>query len=243
MAFMRLMSPLLLAALLGAAFWPTAASADESAAQKLAERAFPKSKVKSIRALEKLGLYEVYINSTVIFIDKDARYIVAGVLFDGATLRNITQDSQEQLSRIDFSALPLQQAIKRVNGTGRRVIATFEDPNCGYCKQYMKELAALKDVTIYTFMYPIVAPDSPQKASAIWCAPDRAAAWHDWMNSGMLPVSPKAKCEAPNTDILKLGQQFDIKVTPTTYLQSGKRLNGYVPVKTLEAELKADRKK
>lgn len=58
-----------------------------------------------------------------------------------------------QLSAIDFSTLPLDQAVKTVKGNGKRILVTFEDPNCGYCKKLGKELVPVNDVTIYTFYF------------------------------------------------------------------------------------------
>jgi thioredoxin-related protein len=41
--------------------------------------------------------------------------------------------------------LPLALAVKQVRGDGKRVFATFEDPNCGYCKRLAKETARLDE--------------------------------------------------------------------------------------------------
>jgi thiol:disulfide interchange protein DsbC len=216
----------------------TSSLADDAAIKKLAERVFPNHKVDAIRPLGKSGLYEVYINTNILYIDEKAELVMLGTMFDGKTLRNLTQESQTEYLKIDFSKLPLDRAIKRVNGNGKRVIATFEDPNCGYCKRYSRELASLKDATIYTFVYPVVAANSREKAAALWCAPDQDAAWRAWAENDVIPKTNPA-CKPPIDEILKLGQGMTINVTPTTFLSSGRRLIGYVPMNTLEAEIKA----
>jgi thiol:disulfide interchange protein DsbC len=128
-------------------------------------------------------------------------------------------------SAIEFSALPLELAVTQVRGSGRRVFATFEDPNCGYCKEFARQLADTDDVTIHTFIYPILSADSRAKARAIWCAPDRAAAWRDWMTSGKSP--PPRRCDAHAIDeILALGRKLKIRATPTIFLADGERLSG-----------------
>jgi thiol:disulfide interchange protein DsbC len=141
-----------------------------------------------------------------------------------------------QLSAIDFGVLPLEQAIKQVRGNGKRVLVSFEDPNCGYCKRLGKELAQMKDVTIYTFLYPILSPDSHEKSRNIWCAKDKARAWNDWILDGKVPAA--ASCDSSTIDRnIALGQKLRINGTPTMFLADGRRLGGYVPAATLEQAL------
>jgi thiol:disulfide interchange protein DsbC len=68
------------------------------------------------------------------------------------------------------------------------VIATFEDPNCGFCKQLAKDLRNVNDITVYTFLYPIMSPDSMEKSKAVWCAEDRSKAWNDLMIVSVQPI-------------------------------------------------------
>lgn len=224
--------------LAGALVAAPAAGADEAAMRRAAERLFPGHKVDSIRPLGKGGLHEVYIHGNVLYMDARAEVVLVGTLFDGNTLRNLSHESEERLSRIDFSTLPLDLAVRRVHGKGRRVLAVFADPNCQYCRAYEKELAAIDDVTIYMFLYPVIAPDSASKVAAIWCAPDRAAAWREWAKQGSTPAAPE-RCDSPHARVLALGEKLWVGITPTTFLATGKRLRGVIPAATLEAELRA----
>jgi len=61
--------------------------------------------------------------------------------------------------------LPIKDAIVFKQGSGVRRLAVFVDPNCGYCKRFERDLVALKDVTIYTFIMPILGPDSNVKGA------------------------------------------------------------------------------
>jgi thiol:disulfide interchange protein DsbC len=124
--------------------------------------------------------------------------------------------------------------VKQVRGNGKRVFATFEDPNCGYCKKLAKDLQAMNDVTIYTFLYPILSPDSSEKSKAIWCAADRAKAWNDWMINNTNPGS-KTDCDTSAVDkVVALGQKLNIRGTPTIFLANGERIPGAVSVAKLE---------
>jgi len=135
---------------------------------------------------------------------------------------------------IAFGDLPLNLAVKQVRGNGQRIFATFEDPNCGYCKKLAKEIQGMTDVTIYTFMYPILSSDSGEKSKAIWCAHDKAGAWNDWMINGKEPTAGKGKCDAPNEQVVSLGRKLKVRATPTLFLVNGERITGMLSKMELE---------
>ena len=139
------------------------AQADEASVRKNVETFInnPSPIVETVTKMPYAGLYEVVLKSgELVYTDENVSFIMDGTLIDTKTRSNLTQARLQQLSAIDFSILPLDDAVKQVRGNGKRVIATFEDPNCGYCKKLAKELNGLKDVTIYTFLMPILSPDS-----------------------------------------------------------------------------------
>ena len=134
---------------------------------------------------------------------------------------------------IAFADLPLEMAVKQVRGNGRRLFATFEDPNCIYCKRLAKDVAGMTDVTIYTFLYPVLSADSMDKAKAIWCSADREKAWNRWMLNGTVPAP--AKCDAGAIDkVVALGKKLGVRGTPTIFLADGERIAGAVPGMVLE---------
>ncbi len=124
--------------------------------------------------------------------------------------------------------LPLNLAIKQVIGNGKRVVAVFEDPNCGYCKKMRMDLVAMKDITIYTFPIPILAADSEVKSRKALCADDKVKAWNDMMISGKVPSNP-GTCDNALGKLRELAQKLGVSATPTAFFQNSKRLPGYVP--------------
>ena len=83
------------------------------------------------------GLFEVRVNGTEIFYtDSEGNFLIQGSVFDTKARTNLTELRTNKLSAIDFSALPIKDAFTVVRGNGKRKIAVFEDPNCGYCKRY-----------------------------------------------------------------------------------------------------------
>src|SRR5262245_29720695 len=154
------------------------------------------------------GLYEVPVDGKVFYMDEKGQYFIDGQLIDVRSRRNLTAERENKLAQIKFSDLPLNLAIKQVRGNGKRVMATFEDPNCGYCKKLAKEIQTLNDVTVYTFAMPILSPDSHDKSRNIMCAADPAKAWNDWMVNNVVP--PEARCDAPIERILALSQKLNV---------------------------------
>ena len=141
---------------------------------------------------------------------------------------------------IAFDELPLNLALTQVRGNGRRVFATFEDPYCTYCRELAKETAEMNDVTIHTFLYPVLTPDSLPRAQAIWCAPDRVAAWNNWMLNGVAP--PAARCDNAAIDrLLALGRKLRVRATPTLFLADGTRLTGTLSKMELEIAISSPR--
>jgi thiol:disulfide interchange protein DsbC len=175
------------------------------------------------------GLFEVRLGTELIYVDEKGRYgLVDGRLIDLKSNRNITQERLDELMRINFSELPLDLALKQVNGTGKRVLAVFEDPRCPHCRNLRRELIKLDNATIYTFPYPILSQESEDKSRAVWCsaAGDRMKAWNDLVMDGKNPDEPKVSCDAPVARQLELGRKYKISGTPTIFFSNGRRIPG-----------------
>ena len=235
---MKRNSRLVLAAALAALSLAHSARADEAAVKKGIEAWLGGSgapKVESVRKFGALGLYEVQVDGELVYTDAKVSHVILGDVIDVKARRNLTEERKQKLSQIKFSDLPLDLAVKQVKGNGKRVVATFEDPNCTYCRKLAKELQGVNDVTIYTFLYPILSPDSADKSKNIWCATDRAKAWNDLMVEGKTPAS--ANCDHPTEKVVAVGRKLNIRGTPTMFFADGSRVPGYMPVAMLEKAL------
>jgi thiol:disulfide interchange protein DsbC len=215
----------------------SAAEADENALRKAFQTKFPKMALESISRTPFQNLYEVVLDGQVFYTDANASYLFSGNLLDlrGREPRNLTEEANAKLVS-GVLAKSTDLAVKRVKGNGKRVIYTFEDPNCGYCKELQKELVKLNDVTIYTFLWPILSPDSAEKAKAIWCSKDRARAWDDAMLKGLSPTG-RRDCDTPLEKNSQIAQRFGLRGTPAVYTANGQQIGGYVPADKLEAAL------
>lgn len=212
------------------------AMADEADIKKAMESKLG-TKVESVTKSGYLGLYEVFSDGNIIYTDEKGTAIIVGPLIDGKTMKNVTEERMKKLTAIKFSELPLDRAIKQVRGDGKRVMATFEDPNCGYCKRLAKELLKLENVTVYTFLLPILSEDSVRKSMQIWCSADRAKAWNDWMVEGKAPTGREDCDTSAVSKNQEFGRKLNISGTPTMFFSDGERVPGAMPLARIEQKL------
>ncbi len=206
-----------------------AAFADEAGVRRAVEAQLG-VKVDEVQRSGYGALYEVRVGDEIIYTDEKVSYLLVGALIDPKTRQNVTEARKEKLATIRFDQLPLQSAIKTVRGNGKATLAVFADPNCSFCKRMERELANMSNVTIYTFLYPILdgptRGDSMKKSKAIWCSADRSKAWFDLMLKDVAPAAA-ANCDtAVLQRNLELGQKLFINGTPTSFLRDGQRIVG-----------------
>jgi thiol:disulfide interchange protein DsbC len=223
-----------LAAVTAAALVAGAARADEAAIRKaLAERLPQLPRIDEIRKMPMNGLYEVRVGLELFYTDADGTYLIQGRVIDTRDQRDLTAERMDKLMAIDFAALPLKDAFTIVRGNGKRKLAVFEDPNCGYCKRFERELQKVDNVTVHLFLFPILGPDSTDKARNIWCAKDPGKTWQDWMLRDQ--AIPASKCDAGAlARNVEFGRKYKIGGTPTLVFADGSRVPGAVGAQQVE---------
>ncbi len=193
--------------------------------------------IKSIAKSPIPGLYEVNLGAQIIYSDANGDYVLLGDLVDTKSHKNLTEARMSEINKVDFASLPLNNAIKYVKGNGARKIAVFSDPNCPYCKRFESTLQSMDNITVYTFLYPVLTPDSTVKSKAIWCASDRARSWENWMVNHQAPTGA-GNCDTSALDKnLALGRGLNVTGTPTIILADGTRLPGAVSADQLNGAL------
>lgn len=215
------------------------ACAGEAEIRKNLGAAIPElANIDEVRNAPMPGLYEVRVGHDVFYTDKSGRFLFQGALVDVQNRRNLTQERVNELSAVKFDQLPLKDAFKVVRGNGKRQLAVFSDPNCGYCKKLEKELVSIDNVTIHMFLYPILGPDSTAKSRDIWCAKDKLATWDAWMVGGTKPAT--AECDTAAVDRnVAFGRKYNITGTPTLIFADGSRAPGALPAAQIEKMLSA----
>ena len=209
----------------------------EAAVKKLiAPRLGEGDVVETVTLTPYAGLYEVRTRGgDILYTDSKAKYLFVGRIVNTQTYEDYTKARIEAINKVNFADLPFDSALKMVKGNGKRVIAVFEDPNCGYCKHFRQTLQGMDNITVYTFMFNILSEDSAVKSKNIWCAADRMKAWDDWMLNNKAPAA--AVCATnPNEKVLALGKKMRITGTPTVFFTDGTRIPGAVDAKALEGK-------
>ena len=193
--------------------------------------------IDEIKRTPMTGLFELRVDGTEIFYtDASANFLIQGQLIDTKNQRNLTEERMQKIMAVDFKSLPYKDAIVIVRGKGERKMAIFEDPNCGYCKRFERELQSIDNVTVYLFLYPILGKDSIDKSKAIWCAKDQSKAWQEFMLRDQAPNSTGCDTAALKRNV-DFGQKQRINGTPTTIFADGSRISGAVEMAQIEKML------
>ena len=234
--FARPLNAMLVAALLLLA---AGARADEAVIRKnIAARLPNMPKIDEVSKTPIPGVWELRLGMDVIYTDAKGDHLIQGALIDTQTRTNLTEKRVESLTSVDFASLPLKDALVVKQGTGARKLAVFADPNCGYCKKFERDLLAVKDVTIYTFLYPILGEDSTVKSTDIWCTKDAMATWRGWMLDGKVPTRSMGKCDnAAIERNVAFGRKYRINGTPAVLFEDGRRIPGALSVADIERGL------
>jgi len=226
----------LMAGLLCASLAPTKfayAQAEQQIKTEIQKKLGSNAKVRSVTAAPVSGLYEVLVGNEIFYTDSSGKYLIQGEIIELASGKNLTEQRQADLNRIKWSDLNQTNAFKTVRGNGQRQLAIFSDPNCGYCKRLEKSLQQLDNVTIYTYLIPILSPDSAQKSKQIWCSADPYRSYMDWMVNGISPTG-KTDCSNPLDKNLAFAKAYGITGTPTLFFTDGSRFPGAVQVSDIE---------
>lgn len=211
--------------------------------KNLAERIPSLPKIDEVSKTPIPGLYEVRIGNDIYYADEKGDHIVQGSLIDTRTRTNLTDARIDKLTAVDFATLPLKDAVVFKQGNGQRKMAVFVDPNCGYCKRFERDLLTVKDVTIYTFIYPILGPDSNTKSRDIWCAKDSAKAWRSWMIDGTAPTKTMGQCDSAALERnVEFGRKYKVQGTPAVFFEDGTRKPGAMSAAEVDKLLNAARK-
>ena len=228
---MKLTSLALAATLMFAA----TAQANETVIRKALAEQFPGANIASVQKTPYSGLFEVYLDGQLIYVDANAQYVFAGDVIDLKSRTNLTEARLNRLQAVKWDSLPLANAIKTVKGRGERKLVVFSDVDCPFCRKFEAELAKVDNITVYTFLYPIegLHPKAVQTSKQIWCAPDRNKAWDEYITRGTVPNND-GKCANPVDATIALGSKLKVNGTPTLVFANGVRVPGMVPAAQLE---------
>ena len=232
---MKLLKSLLI---MGLAALSMVALAQEATIRKnLAERLPNLPPIDEVSKTPMPGIFEVRINqSDLFYTDAEGNYLIQGSMIDTKARVNLTEQRTEKLTAIAFKDLPMKDAFTLVRGNGKRKMAVFEDPNCGYCKRLHRELAKIDNVTVHIFLIPVLGDDSVDKSRRIWCAKDKGKTYSDWMVNNQAPASATCDVAAIERNS-RLASKHGIRGTPTLIFVNDTRIPGYIGAEQIEKQL------
>lgn len=191
-----------------------------------------------------LGLWEVGFLSggqiSILYLDPEGKYILMGSLIEIATKTNLTKEKFEELTKIDTSQIPLEDAVIVGDAKAKKRVIVFSDPDCPYCDRLHKELKQVvkerKDIAFFVKLFPLVKihPDSYKKSKSIVCEKDKVKALKLLDDAFAKKAIPDNSCDTKALDEnIALARKLGIDGTPTIILPDGKRAGGAMDAESL----------
>ena len=182
------------------------------------------------------GIYQVIIGGQVIYMTKDARYMIDGNLIDLSTKKNYTEDAMSVIRLSQIEKLGEDKMVVYTPEPIKHTITVVTDIDCPYCRRLHSEMDQYMAAGVkvrYIFM-PLKGQGDYRTTVSVWCAKDQNEAL-DLAKAG---AELEAKdCENPINEHLKVSKNLGVRGTPAIILQNGSMLPGYVPANKLIAEL------
>jgi thiol:disulfide interchange protein DsbC len=200
--------------------------AEDTVGKALAEM-FPKVKFDSIQPSRIKGLYEVVSGTNIAYFSPEEGVLILGQMVDKSG-KNLTAERTGEIMVQKAKDLPLDKAIK--TGSGKHMVIEITDPDCPYCRKGAAFFAPRKDITKYTFLFPLsIHPDAENKSRYILCAKDRAESLESVME-GKIDGQKYDTCKSDDVEaLLKLyksaAEKMGVNSTPF-YLVDGQPVMG-----------------
>ena len=215
----------------------TQVSADDIAELKQSlAKSLPQYEASHIEKTPVEGIYQVIIGGQVIYMTKDARYMIDGNLIDLSTKKNYTEDAMSGIRLSEIEKLGEDKMVVYTPENIKHTITVVTDIDCPYCRRLHNEMDQYMAGGVqvrYIFM-PLKGKSDFRTTVSVWCAKDRNEAL-DLAKAG---AELEAKdCENPINEHLNVSRSLGVRGTPAIILQDGSMLPGYVPASKLIAEL------
>lgn len=184
-----------------------------------------------------------------IYLTPDGEHAIVGTLMDSAgndlTEAQLDEHVRAPLEAETWQLLSESHWIQDGDVDAPRVIYTFTDPNCPYCRQLWQDTrpwVEAGDVQLRHIMVGILAPDSPGKAAALLGADNPAATLHAH-KSGENEIAASAQPREIEEQVYTNNQLFEelgLYATPTSAFQREAE-NGSVRIDRIQGMPSAER--
>jgi thiol:disulfide interchange protein DsbC len=135
-----------------------------------------------------------------------------------------------EINKVDFSSIPLDNALVIGNRKALHKVVVFSDPDCPYCgtlHQGIKQIIEKrKDIVFYIKLYPLpIHKDARRKAESIMCSHSLRMLDEAFEKKNI----PDSTCTQTFIDQnIALAQKLGITGTPTIILDDGRIIPAFV---------------
>ncbi|NWF54832.1 MAG: DsbC family protein [Syntrophaceae bacterium] len=202
----------------------------------------PDAEILSVQDSPLKGLWEVSIVNKgkpgLFYVDYSKGFVVSGSIVEVKSGKNKTAEHMARLQesrRVDFSKIPLNQALILGDPAAPKKVAVFTDPDCPYCGTLHQEMEKVvkekKDVVFYILLYPLsFHKDAYWKSKSIMC--NRSLKMLE--DAFAKKEIPRLECDSKEIDSnIKVAESLGITGTPTLVLPDGRVNTGMLPAKKL----------
>ena len=206
--------------------------------EKLSER-FPDSiEIVSIKEVGIEGYLEVNLKGIEpLFISKDGKYLISGDIYEITEqgLVNRSEARRNYLRKVTISEIDESEFIVFKPNKVEHSIFVFTDVDCGYCRQFHREINDYLDLGIQVnyLAFPRAGIDSEsfKKVVSAWCSPEPNQAITE-LKLGY-EIKENVCLDNPVEKHFDLGNSLGVTGTPSIITSEGRIIPGYIPPEDL----------
>jgi len=206
--------------------------------EKLSER-FPDSiEIVSIKEVDIEGYLEVNLKGIEpLFISKDGKYLISGDIYEITEqgLVNRSEVRRNYLRKVTISELDESEFIIFKPNKVEHSIFVFTDVDCGYCRQFHREINDYLDLGIQVnyLAFPRAGIDSEsyKKVVSAWCSSEPNQAITE-LKLGY-EIKENVCLNNPVEKHFDLGNSLGVTGTPSIITSEGRIIPGYIPPEDL----------
>ena len=206
--------------------------------EKLSER-FPDSiEIVSIKEVDIEGYLEVNLKGIEpLFISKDGKYLISGDIYEITEqgLVNRSEVRRNYLRKVTISELDESEFIIFKPNKVEHSIFVFTDVDCGYCRQFHREINDYLDLGIQVnyLAFPRAGIDSEsfKKIVSAWCSSEPNQAITE-LKLGY-EIKENVCLNNPVEKHFDLGNSLGVTGTPSIITSEGRLIPGYIPPQDL----------
>ena len=210
------------------------------AVEKKVRTLAPNAKTIAISETPIEGVLQVQLNSDIIYVTTDGRYLLQGQIMEIDTRINITDQAKSGLRMGVLSELKREEQISFAPEKPKYDLLVFTDIDCGYCRKLHNQMKEYNEegIAIHYMAFPRagIGSASYDKFVSVWCADDQQAALTLAKNGG--DPAPQ-KCANPIAEQYDVGREVGVTGTPALVTADGTLIPGYVPPAQLRERLEA----